>query len=238
MLATNPTRFETPEVSVTELTIILGNRAYSSWSLRGWLLLKRSGAAFEERVVPLFRPGFKADILRHSPSGRVPALKAGELTIWDSLAIAEYLHERYPEAGLWPEDPAVRAVARAVTAEMHAGFAALRERLPMDLKRAPQAPGGAPGGYPTLATPPSAPISRGSRKSGPIAGAASAPRTPATADSCSGSSAPPTPSTPRSQPACAATAWRSRARRRPTGTRCWPGPTWSRGPKRRKSNPG
>ncbi len=126
---------------MTEFTIILGNKAYSSWSLRGWLLVKRSGATFEEVVVPLDRPGFKTAILAHSPSGRVPALVAGELTVWDSLAIAEYLHERYPEAGLWPEDPAARAVARAVTAEMHAGFAALRERLPMDLKRAPLAPG-------------------------------------------------------------------------------------------------
>ena len=127
---------------MTEYTLILGNKAYSSWSLRGWLLLKRSGARFEERVVPLDRPGFKAEILAHSPSGRVPALVAGKLTIWDSLAIAEYLHERHPEAGLWPEDPAARAMARSVTAEMHAGFSALRERLPMDLKRAPRAPGG------------------------------------------------------------------------------------------------
>ncbi len=123
---------------MSEFTLILGNKAYSSWSLRGWLLLKRSGAAFEEVVVPLDRPGFKAEILAHSPSGRVPALVAGELTVWDSLAIAEFLHERYPEAGLWPADPAARAVARAVTAEMHAGFAALRERLPMDLNRAPE----------------------------------------------------------------------------------------------------
>jgi glutathione S-transferase len=122
-------------------TIILGNKAYSSWSLRGWLLVKRSGAAFEEVVVPLDRPGFKDEILAHSPSGRVPTLKVDGLTIWDSLAIAEYLNERYPDAGLWPKDPAARAVARAVTAEMHAGFADLRERLPMDLKRAAQAPG-------------------------------------------------------------------------------------------------
>ena len=126
-----------------EFTIILGNKAYSSWSLRGWLLLKRSGAAFEEVVVPLDRPGFKTEILAHSPSGRVPALVADGLTIWDSLAIAEYLHERFPEAGLWPEDPAARAVARSITAEMHAGFATLRKRLPMDLKR------GAPGSYGT-----------------------------------------------------------------------------------------
>ncbi len=133
-----------------EFTIILGNKAYSSWSLRGWLLLKRSGATFEEVVVPLDRPGFKAEILAHSPSGRVPVLEADGLTIWDSLAIAEYLHERYPEAGLWPEDPEVRAVARAVTAEMHAGFTVLRERLPMDLKRAPMAPGKGLKGDPAL----------------------------------------------------------------------------------------
>jgi glutathione S-transferase len=135
---------------MTAFTLILGNKAYSSWSLRGWLLMKHSGAPFEERVIPLDRPGFKAEILTHSPSGRVPALEAGDLTIWDSLAIAEYLHERYPEAGLWPADPEVRAVARAVTAEMHAGFAVLRERLPMDLKRAPIAPGKGPMDDPAL----------------------------------------------------------------------------------------
>ncbi len=123
-------------------TIVLGNKAYSSWSLRGWLLLKRSGADFEEVVVALDRPGFKAKILAHSPSGRVPVLKAGELTIWDSLAIAEYLHERFPGAGLWPADPDLRARARTLAAEMHAGFAALRAQLPMDLKRAPLAPDG------------------------------------------------------------------------------------------------
>jgi len=122
---------------VTDFTLILGNKASSSWSLRGWLLMKLSGVPFEERVIPLFRPGFKAEILAHSPSGRVPALEAGALTVWDSLAIAEYLHECYPEAGLWPADPAVRAVARAVSAEMHAGFMTLREQMPMDLKRAP-----------------------------------------------------------------------------------------------------
>ena len=122
---------------MTEFTIVLGNKAYSSWSLRGWLMLKQTGVAFSEVVIPLNRPQTKAEILAHSPSGRVPALKAGELTIWDSLAIAEYLDERFPGAGLWPQDPEARAVARAVTAEMHAGFATLRARLPMDLKREP-----------------------------------------------------------------------------------------------------
>ncbi len=122
---------------MTEFTIVLGNKAYSSWSLRGWLMLKQTGVTFSEVIIPLDRPETKAEILAHSPSGRVPALKAGDLTIWDSLAIAEYLDERFPGAGLWPQDPEARAVARAVAAEMHAGFATLRARLPMDLKRDP-----------------------------------------------------------------------------------------------------
>jgi len=126
---------------MSEFTIVLGNKAYSSWSLRGWLMLKLTGAAFDEVVVPLDRPETKAAIRAHSPSGRVPTLKAEGLAVWDTLAIAEYLHERFPEAGLWPEDSAVRARARSVAAEMHAGFPALRARLPMDLKRAPPEPG-------------------------------------------------------------------------------------------------
>ena len=125
-----------------KLTIVLGNKAYSSWSLRGWLMLKLTGAAFDEVVVPLDRPETKAAIRAHSPSGRVPTLKAEGLAVWDTLAIAEYLNERFPEAGLWPEDPAARAPARSVAAEMHAGFPSLRARLPMDLKRRAPEPGG------------------------------------------------------------------------------------------------
>ncbi len=126
---------------MVDFTLILGNKAYSSWSLRGWLMVKLTGAAFDEVVVPLDRPETKTAIRAHSPSGRVPALKAEGLAVWDTLAIAEYLHERFPEAGLWPEDPAARAHARSIAAEMHAGFPALRARLPMDLKRAPPGPG-------------------------------------------------------------------------------------------------
>ncbi len=126
---------------MSEFTIVLGNKTYSSWSLRGWLMLKLTGAAFDEVVVPLDRPETKAAIRAHSPSGRVPTLKADGLAVWDTLAIAEYLHERFPEAGLWPENPVARARARSVAAEMHAGFPALRARLPMDLKREPPAPG-------------------------------------------------------------------------------------------------
>ncbi len=119
---------------MTELSITLGNKNYSSWSLRGWLALKQTGAAFAERVVPLDRPGIREQLLAASPSARVPVLKHGDLTVWDSLAIGEYLAERFPEATLWPAETAARAVARAVTAEMHAGFAELRRDLPMDLR--------------------------------------------------------------------------------------------------------
>ena len=131
-----------------EFTIILGNKAYSSWSLRGWLLLKLTGASFDEVVIPLDRPETKTAIRAYNPSGRVPALVAEGHRVWDTLAIAEYLHEEFPQAGLWPRNRAARALARSIAAEMHAGFATLRARLPMDLKRAPLAAGGgsAPGG--------------------------------------------------------------------------------------------
>lgn len=119
---------------MTEFTITLGNKCYSSWSLRGWLALKQTGVRFDEIVIPLRHADSRARILAESPSGRVPVLRHGELTVWDSLAIGEYLAERFPDAKLWPSDPTARAVARAVTAEMHAGFAALRSGLPMDLR--------------------------------------------------------------------------------------------------------
>ncbi|HEY0837440.1 MAG TPA: glutathione S-transferase family protein [Azospirillum sp.] len=119
---------------MSDLTLVLGNRAYSSWSLRPWLMLKRTGRPFAEVVIPLRRPDSKARILAHSPSGRVPLLKHGGRTVWDSLAIGEYLAETFPDAALWPADAHARAVARSVSAEMHSGFAALRTAMPMDLK--------------------------------------------------------------------------------------------------------
>jgi glutathione S-transferase len=119
---------------MAELTIYLGNKNYSSWSLRAWLALKQTGASFDEVVIPLDRPETKQAIAQHSPSGRVPALRHGEVSVWESLAIAEYLAERFPEARLWPEEPRTRALARSVCAEMHAGFAALRAALPMDVR--------------------------------------------------------------------------------------------------------
>jgi glutathione S-transferase len=120
---------------MTDFTIYIGNRGYSSWSLRPWLALKRTGAPFEEVVIPLDQPDSKANILRHSGSGRVPALRHGDMTLWESLAICEYLAELFPAARLWPEDREARAFARAVSNEMHAGFAELRQNLPMDLRR-------------------------------------------------------------------------------------------------------
>jgi len=119
---------------MADLTIYLGNKNYSSWSLRPWLVLKRTTVAFEEVVVPLYQPTSRETALKYSPSGRLPALRHGELTIWESLAICEYLAEAFPAFDLWPKEPPARAVARAVSAEMHAGFAALRQHLPMNIR--------------------------------------------------------------------------------------------------------
>src|SRR5579863_8597088 len=107
------------------LTLVIGNKNYSSWSLRAWLLLKQTGIPFQEIRIPLYTPETKQEILRYSPSGKVPALTDGEVRIWESLAIAEYLAETFPEKGLWPRVTAERALARAVSNEMHAGFSKL-----------------------------------------------------------------------------------------------------------------
>lgn len=128
-----------------ELTIVIGNRNYSSWSLRAWLALAATGAEFSEVVVPLGRPDTTDRIRRISPSGLVPALHHGELVISDSLAIAEYLAENYPGAGLWPAHPIARAVARSVTAEMHSGFTAIRSNMPMNIRASYPGAGRGPG---------------------------------------------------------------------------------------------
>ncbi len=117
---------------MADLTLVIGTKTYSSWSLRPWLALHLAQAPFREILIRLRQPDTLAEIRRHSPSGRVPLLIDGTLRIWDSLAICEYAAERFPAAGLWPEDSAARATARAVSAEMHAGFAALRRDLSMD----------------------------------------------------------------------------------------------------------
>ena len=116
------------------MEIVIGTRKWSTWSMRPWLALKRTGAPFTETLVPLRQAGAtEAAIAAHSPSHLVPVLKDGDLAVWDSLAICEYLHERFPKAALWPADPARRALGRAAAAEMHSGFASLRGECPMDL---------------------------------------------------------------------------------------------------------
>jgi glutathione S-transferase len=111
--------------------LVIGNKNTSSWSLRPWLALKQAGIPFTEVRINLRAPDMKEQILAHSPAGKVPVLWVGDLMIWDSLAILEFLAERYPEAALWPAHPAARAVARSASAEMHSGFQPLREHCPM-----------------------------------------------------------------------------------------------------------
>jgi len=119
---------------MADLTIYLGNKNYASWSLRAWLALKATGEPFAEEVIPLYQPASKETLLKYSPSGRVPALHHRDTVVWDSLAICEYLAEAFPAAGLWPEDAAARAMARAISAEMHSGFQALRSQHPMNVR--------------------------------------------------------------------------------------------------------
>lgn len=119
---------------MAEMTLVIGNRNYSSWSLRPWLAMRVGGLEFSEIAIPLDMPDSGKRIAEHTPAGRVPVLHHGSLTIWESLAICEYVAEIAPEAGLWPADAAARAVARAVSSEMHAGFGALRAALPMNVR--------------------------------------------------------------------------------------------------------
>ena len=120
--------------AMSELTLVIGNKNYSSWSLRPWLVLKQFGIPFTEIRIPLYGSDAKANILRHSPSGKVPVLHDGDITVWDSLAICEYLAERFPQQQLWPAQPAARALARAICAEMHSGFADMRQHMTMNIR--------------------------------------------------------------------------------------------------------
>lgn len=121
------------------MEMIIGDKVWSTWSMRPWLVLKRTGAPFTETLIRLRRENSEevrdAAVAAGSPSGLVPVLKDGTVTIWDSLAISEYLAEKFPAAGLWPTDPVARALGRAATAEMHSGFNSLRGECPMDLRR-------------------------------------------------------------------------------------------------------
>jgi glutathione S-transferase len=117
------------------LTLVIGNKNYSSWSFRPWIALRAAGIPFEEVVIPLYEPGSKERILSYSPGGKVPVLIDGDVRVWESLAIMDYLAERFPQSELWPKDAAARAHARAIAAEMHAGFVPLRRHCPMNMWR-------------------------------------------------------------------------------------------------------
>lgn len=117
------------------LKLVIGNKNYSSWSLRGWLAMELTGAPYDEVLVPLYQPDSHKRLLGYSPTAKVPVLLCEDGAIWDSLAIAEYLAERFPEAHLWPFGQAARALARSVCAEMHSGFVALRSHMSMDMRR-------------------------------------------------------------------------------------------------------
>src|SRR5512141_2998289 len=120
---------------MSTLTLIIGNKNYSSWSLRPWLLLRQFGIAFNEIKLTMDTPEFHARIAEFSPAGRVPVLLDGELHVWDSLAIAEYANERFLDSRGWSQARADRAHARAISAEMHSGFAAMRRELPMNCRK-------------------------------------------------------------------------------------------------------
>ena len=113
-------------------TLYIGNKNYSTWSLRAWVLMRGAGIPFREQMISLYTPDTPARIRVVSPTGRVPCLHDGDVVVWDSLAIAEYLAERHP--GLWPADATARAWARSVSAEMHSGFADLRNEFSMDVR--------------------------------------------------------------------------------------------------------
>jgi glutathione S-transferase len=114
------------------MKLVIANKNYSSWSLRPWLLLREAAIPFEEEVIRFNAPDFSERVRRYSPAGRVPILVDGEVVVWDTLAIAEYVAEKFPEKKLWPESRAARARARSICAEMHAGFSPLRNRMPMN----------------------------------------------------------------------------------------------------------
>jgi glutathione S-transferase len=117
------------------LTLVLANKAYSSWSMRPWMVLKHFEIPFEEIVIPMNRPETRAEMLQHAPSGKCPSLRDGSITVWDSLAIIEYIAECYPTFPIWPRGTEARAYARSLSAEMHSGFTALRSECPMNIRR-------------------------------------------------------------------------------------------------------
>ncbi|HEX7109607.1 MAG TPA: glutathione S-transferase family protein [Aestuariivirga sp.] len=123
---------------MAKLNLVIGNKNYSSWSLRPWLAMTMAGIDFDETLILLDTPDTKKQIAEHSNAGRVPILRHGNTAIWETLAILEYLAETFPEKNLWPTAKAARAMARAVSNEMHAGFSGLRNACPMNLRRPPK----------------------------------------------------------------------------------------------------
>lgn len=119
---------------MTQLRLVIGNKNYSSWSLRPWLALKQFGVQFEEIRIPLYTPETTSQLQEYSPSKKVPVLLDNNQTIWDSLAICEYLAEEFPDLHWWPEDKINRALARSISAEMHSGFVNLRQNMPMNCR--------------------------------------------------------------------------------------------------------
>ena len=119
---------------MAQYTLVIGNKNYSSWSLRPWLAMKVAGIPFDEVRIPLYVDGYLAKIRNYSPAGKLPVLVAGSVTVWESLAILEYLAECHPDRKLWPADAAARGHARAVSTEMHAGFSALRGGMTMNVR--------------------------------------------------------------------------------------------------------
>lgn len=131
----DPTLTQTlADAGKTGLKLVIGNKNYSSWSMRPWVAMKAFNIPFEEVSVLLHQPDSSSNIAQYSAAGRVPVLIAGETTIWDSLAICEYLAEQFPEKSMWPQDVAARAMARSVCAEMHSGFTGLRSAMWMNIK--------------------------------------------------------------------------------------------------------
>ena len=121
------------------LHLVIGNKNYSSWSMRPWIAMAATGLPFTETLLPLYEPGSREKALAFSPTGKVPVLIDGDVAVWESLAILDHLAERFPETRLWPDDIAARALARSIAAEMHAGFVPLRSHYPMNMRRAPRA---------------------------------------------------------------------------------------------------
>ena len=130
---------------MTQLTLVIGNKNYSSWSLRPWLLMKQFGLQFDEIRIPLYTPNTRSQLQKYSPTGKVPVLLHGHETVWDSLAICEYLAETFPQQHYWPEDKSARIFARSISAEMHSGFEILRQNMSMNCRTKYPGKGSVPG---------------------------------------------------------------------------------------------